>query len=333
MGDELHGLGQSMSVQTTQYAFGPTRTTNETRTSTDNKVSQLSHEQFKILQENYEKNTTSPPKAIGEDRSAWQKVVATTKELDGFTRLVKPGGAFRSIIDDSLEKVGAKEKSHLHKDDIADLKDILDETNPITGNKFVEHDLPNGEFLEVEEQQAIFLYSSHLYNIFNNTLGKKDNYLKDFMQRNDIPPEKMSDLKNLALDMSTVIASAVNKLPSYEGPLYRGTAFSNEELEGYKEGKVTVDPKFLSYSTDPSVSKEFAEDTAKSKNKISGKVMTPTIFVIQSSKSKDISEFSVKAEAERLYAPGQAFESLGVTKGEDELEGFAIITLREINIA
>ncbi|OBI02513.1 ADP-ribosyltransferase [Mycobacterium scrofulaceum] len=108
---------------------------------------------------------------------------------------------------------------------------------------------------------------------------------------------------------------ALEKLPTYEGTVVRGTNLPTEVLEQYKPGDIITEPAFTSTSTDPTVAQSptFAGNTE---------------FRIWSTTGRDISSVSMyPGEQEILFPAGSKFYV--VSKTVDPTTGRTIIEMIE----
>ncbi|MDO3651212.1 ADP-ribosyltransferase [Nocardia mangyaensis] len=112
------------------------------------------------------------------------------------------------------------------------------------------------------------------------------------------------------------INSALNKLPSKEGTMYRGTDLSPEVLASYKEGEVVTEKAFTSTSSDPG--RAFPGNTR---------------FTVESKTGKDVAPYSTAeqngmVENEVLFRSGTKFHV--VSKDADPDTGITYIHLAEV---
>lgn len=90
------------------------------------------------------------------------------------------------------------------------------------------------------------------------------------------------------------VSTALAKLPSHEGPVYRGTNLPPGALDRYVPGHAVTEPAFTSSSTDPTKSFE-----------------GNTVFIIDSSHGKDVAPYShFQGESEVLFDQHTRFEVL-----------------------
>jgi ADP-ribosyltransferase exoenzyme len=127
-------------------------------------------------------------------------------------------------------------------------------------------------------------------------------------------------LRSNAVDASQharieAIKNALQKLPTYRGPVVRGTDLSPEVLAQYRPGAVITEKAFLSTTTNPAVARSTA---------FSGNVE----FRIVSFTGRDVSSVSMfPGEREILFPPGTHFFVAGKTI--DPLTGKTIIEMIE----
>lgn len=108
------------------------------------------------------------------------------------------------------------------------------------------------------------------------------------------------------------INRGLDQMPRFEGPVYRGTSLTPEQVAHYVPGEIVTESAFT--STSAQAGKAFGGNTR---------------FVIQSSTGRDISSLSVysSTEAEVLFRPGTRFRV--ISKLDDAVTGQHIIVLVE----
>ncbi|AYF76581.1 hypothetical protein D7D52_25310 [Nocardia yunnanensis] len=145
------------------------------------------------------------------------------------------------------------------------------------------NDIPESEpeSLTVEEHEALHRYTDPDANVFSDLNHRLRNNL-------ELDP----DQQRLAADIS----SGLEKLPSFDGTVWRGTHLSPEELARYVPGAKVTEPSFTSSSRDPR------------------RIFTSNVeFVIHSESGRDISAISARpGEKEVLFKPDTTFEVRGV---------------------
>ena len=105
--------------------------------------------------------------------------------------------------------------------------------------------------------------------------------------------------------------AGLEKLPSYEGTVYRGVTLSPESIAKYVPGETVVESAFT--STSKTMGTSFPGNTK---------------FVIQSLEGKDVSLLSkYPGEQEILFRPGSPFKVLSKTT---DASGKTTIFLKEI---
>jgi hypothetical protein len=110
--------------------------------------------------------------------------------------------------------------------------------------------------------------------------------------------------------------SGLEKLPDYQGTVYRGSKMTAEWVKKYedasKAGQLMSDPAFLSTSYSQTQAEVF-RDQPDAEAKKAGKI--PVMYTIQSKHGKRIEFLSYKArEAEVLFKPNTAFRVLRVDR-------------------
>jgi len=253
---------------------------------------------------NAREGITSPMQLEGVDRTKWTSIEITPAERQNYLAMIQNPTS-------TIHRCGAYR--NLHKT-----------VRNCTG--YEPKDLPNGKKMEVEELQSIQVFSSTFYKIINQGLRNHPNDYPIALKETYTHQEYAEAMRAVAIECSTVISSALNKLPPYEGLLMRGTALKPEDLPKYHKGNIIFENKFSGGTIDFEVCKTFAERTAGS---YPGCV--PVVMCWESKTSKSIQDFSfLPNEAERLYPPGQGFQVIEVEEGIDELKGFKVIYLKEI---
>lgn len=189
--------------------------------------------------------------------------------------------------------------------------------------------LENGNIIYAGEQEAINLYTTQHYLLINGTLDSDKTSINQWKASYISKDKNLQEAQGYVMQIAEVAISGINKLPPYEGFLYRGDAMTNEKLEEYRQGAVIMNKKFLSCSTNAGVCEKFAKDGALDYIKDTAVDHKAVLFVFKSESAKDIQEFSkVWSEDERIYVPGQGFRSLGVD--EKTVPGLAIIYMEEM---
>lgn len=161
------------------------------------------------------------------------------------------------------------------------------------------------------ESAVLSFYTAAGFKIMNGCFGH-DKSVRDFMEGRGIPETQFSSVKNAALLLAKIGASALNKLPpAKESVLYRGSALSRENLEKMVPGTIISVNRFSSTSLQEGVAAAFATKNAG----LTGGL--EVIYVIENqTRAKDIDAYSALKERERVYAPQQKFEVVRVEKSE-----------------
>lgn len=106
------------------------------------------------------------------------------------------------------------------------------------------------------------------------------------------------------------LSTALGKLPKYEGPVFRGTILTPEQISRYEPGKFVTERAFTSTSTDP------------------GKAFPGNVrFLIDSRTGRDVSAYSGAPESEVLFDRDTVFEVLKTTT---DAKGKTVIYLAEV---
>lgn len=339
--------------------------------SLDNRVSDLTQKLSEGLK-NYRNTAASPPKATSSsNQKVWQHTTASKQDLQNFSDLFeKDKGPLRKILEKGFAETKNDSKENADRmtfqlgkimDDRLNIKmrgasvnklALPTEINKNPNPEIKKLLLENGLTLSVQEQQALKLYSTSLFPLINSAVTNKDEFLISFMEKYNIPLENMAELKNMAMQINIVLASALNKLPPCETKLYRGDAMPLEQLKKFKVGDVLVDPKFLSFSQEEKTAIGFAKSSAKTKNKsevikanATSKNETETVkssgnhvqvmYVVETGKktgSKSLEEYScTPSEKESMFTPPVAFKIKSVSDEKDK-DGNYIIVLEEITL-
>lgn len=126
---------------------------------------------------------------------------------------------------------------------------------------------------------------------------------------------RTGDLNRLTPAVETA-ASALDRMPSYQGTVYRGTTLSADALSKYQPGQVLTERSFLSTTQDVNVASHWREAN--------------TSFVINSTHNgKAIAAVSqFQKEAEVLFTPGTQFKIL--SHEVDQVTGHHTIFLNEV---
>jgi hypothetical protein len=106
------------------------------------------------------------------------------------------------------------------------------------------------------------------------------------------------------------LSTALGKLPKHEGPVFRGTILTPEQISRYEPGKFVTERAFTSTSTDPG--KAFPGDVR---------------FLIDSRTGRDVSAYSGAPESEVLFDRDTVFEVLRTTT---DAKGKTVIYLAEV---
>lgn len=186
------------------------------------------------------------------------------------------------------------------------------------------------------EIDGIKIYTSENYLLVNGTLDNDKTSLNDWIAKRsrlgfpNLSENDLKDAQKCVMKIAKMAASGINKLPPYEGMIYRGDSMTNEELDGWRTGdKIMITTKFMSCTTKVSLGETYAKNSAKSYINDTNKEYRPVVYAFHSQSSKDITKYSVHpAEDERIYTPGQAFRAFKVD--EETIPGLAIIFLEEL---
>ncbi|MET9488645.1 deaminase domain-containing protein [Nocardia sp. NPDC006630] len=147
--------------------------------------------------------------------------------------------------------------------------------------------------LTPDEQDALHRYTDPDANVFSDLNDRLRN-------ERDLDPEQ----QKLAADM----AAGLEKLPAYDGTVWRGTHLTPEQIARYVPGAKVPESSFTSTSRDPR--RIFSSNVE---------------FIVHSETGRDISAISARpGEKEVLFKPGTTFEVRGVV--EDPRAGLFGVT-------
>ncbi|MBA3603145.1 MAG: hypothetical protein H0W50_05790 [Parachlamydiaceae bacterium] len=295
-----------------------------------NNVSKKEMEQLKSLKNEGLKFTKTKGKLIKIKRNvSWKSVDVTPKEATKFQKSLWAGG----------EKVESKSAKYPLPSWTGGKRGELGELLEINLKPKDDEILGNGKTLSSAEAHAIYIYSTNNYLLINGTLDNDSTSLKQWVDAKLSKEEDKSLEKQKAIlnegkshvnEIAKLAASGINKLPSYEGQLYRGDGMTGAKLDEWRNGKIMVTTKFFSCSSKVEIGEKFARENAIGYMEDKKEEYKPVLYVFNSQNAKDIKKYSEKEEEdERIYNPGQAFRSVGVD--ETTVPGLAIIFMEEIN--
>lgn len=246
----------------------------------------------------------------------WQSVKATKEEADEFQKSL-------CVTD---------EKGHLKRGEIGK---VLEWSFRPRDDELIKS---TNETLFGGEKNAIRIYTTYNYLVINGTLDKDETSLRQWLgltyrpSQNVTEEKQIAHLKAVQNHVNTIakfLTSGINKLPSYQGQIYRGDAMTPAQLNEWRTGKIIMTTKFFSCSPDVGVGEKFARQNAIDYMKDKGVEYKPVLYVFNSKNSKDIRQYSNhEEEDERIYTPGQGFRSVDVD--EKTVPGLAIIYMEEM---
>ena len=110
---------------------------------------------------------------------------------------------------------------------------------------------------------------------------------------------------------AAAVSEALSKLPDWNGPVFRGTTLTSEQIASYVPGEVHSEAGFTSTTSDR-------------------KIAFPgnTLFLITPKHGKDVSPYSAYAESEILFDKGTDF--LVTSNFFSSQEGKYIIVMMEV---
>ncbi|WP_405133488.1 YwqJ-related putative deaminase [Nocardia sp. NBC_01388] len=164
-----------------------------------------------------------------------------------------------------------------------------DEPHPDTPDTQLHNEIPEAEPATeptADEQGALHRYTDPDADVYSDLNNRLRNGL-------ELSPEQ----HRLVSDM----VSGLEKMPTYDGTVWRGTHLSKEEIARYIEGETVPESSFTSTSRDPR------------------RIFTSNVeFIIHSETGRDISALSARpGEKEVLFKPGTNFEVRGVVRDPD----------------
>ncbi|GAB0104454.1 hypothetical protein JMUB6875_34280 [Nocardia sp. JMUB6875] len=159
-----------------------------------------------------------------------------------------------------------------------------DEPHPDDPDILSHDEIPDREqALTPDEQEAVHRYTDPDADVFSDLNHRLRNGL-------ELEPEQ----QKLVAD----ITSGLEKLPAYDGTVWRGTHLTPEQIARYVPGEKVTEASFTSTSRDPR------------------RIFTSKVeFIIHSESGRDISALSARpSEKEVLFKPGTTFEVRGVVE-------------------
>lgn len=225
---------------------------------------------------------------------------------------------------------------------IIPVKEQVKEFNDFIHHYFSEHTLssagqrqPSLKMISESEINAIRLFSSDECMFFYIPLETDKDRASEYLISTGnkyFGNLCAKDLEAKSLLCCTILCSALRKLPSHTGRVYRGLPLKKNKIaDWYSENQFTFDRFPQCFSTQKAVAISFALGIAQSSPLKPDEI--PTLLVLNSVSGKKIEEYSqTKKEQEVLYPPGIAFRSLGFDFKEAHGIEFAIVYLSEIKI-
>lgn len=244
-------------------------------------------------------------------KTSWSTIQVTKKEADSFQKAL-------GVNKNNPGKIG----KYLYEGGIASNR-----------NFFEDMPLDNGNILYGGEREGIYIYTSNNYLLLNGTLSNDATSLNEWEKCNEehLPKGFLKEAQKHVPEMAKMAASGINKLPPYKGLIYRGDAMTMEQLAEWRDGKIMMTNKFFSCSKSVNTAEDYARNSAISYMQDTKVEYKPVLYIFNSETSKDIKLHSLnKTEDERIYNPGQAFQSVKVD--EESVPGLAIIFLKEMKV-
>jgi len=249
-------------------------------------------------------------------RPLWKKTEATEEELQRFKKSYfhegKLGGLGKLIYPQSyLDSLYHREVTLIFHELNMRMRESKSDKNGLT----------------LMEREAIKLYTDEHFRLINGSLDLDATNLELYRKHLSLSVEGMKETRKIVAPvLIKVLASALNKLPSFKGQLYRGDAVEASQLKKWKrERKGFVAQKFLSCSAVPKVCKGFALESRADYEEERGGDYRPVLYIIESKSAKEISDYSYHAgEDEKLYFPGQRFKIYKIDDTRDIVNIFLV---------
>jgi len=135
----------------------------------------------------------------------------------------------------------------------------------------------------------------------------------------DDDPKFLASLK----EHEILLNSALDKLPAYNGAVYRSAALPNDLLSQYTKGKTIKELGFTSTTSNVEVTSNFKEAGSATR--------TPVLFVINSRKGRSVESMSaLPEEKEVIFKSKTNFKVLGIVDTPKENEMIKTIYLDEV---
>ncbi|MFH1729425.1 MAG: ADP-ribosyltransferase domain-containing protein [Pseudomonadota bacterium] len=157
--------------------------------------------------------------------------------------------------------------------------------------------------LSKHELTALMLYTGSNFEDINGALRKEI--------RTQAPSITMllGKSKEELKALRTLVSSALRKMPSQEGQVFRGQNYRRELIETLKPGDLMKDPGYFSASTSYDVAQEWSQQYKLYKHP------QPVVFKIDHKGGKNITDFSFNpTEDEVLFRDSTAFKVLSIDK-------------------
>lgn len=194
--------------------------------------------------------------------------------------------------------------------------------------------------LHMAEKRALATYTTGAYRLMNHKLSAdKDNFHENLkrwvektphadLMRKGTKKESIAQALEGVDELITLTASGLNKLPSYDGSVYRGCRLTQNEIDAYvnahakQEGVVRIEWKFNSTTKNRGRAESFTGWDPKPDN-------FPVLFEYEPPiTGKDIEQISTTpVEEEVLFNFGAVFQSTNVRQDDS---GTYIITMRQV---
>ena len=175
-------------------------------------------------------------------------------------------------------------------------------TKPGPGGQIGRNPFPN---VPPEEVAAVAAYTGPAHSQMNSLLRGREDRLTDLSD----------DGRTAIAAMNTLASKGLDKMPKFEGTVYRATRFTPERFSSYQVGSVITEKGFTSTSTYAEIADMFSSGLA---------------YVIKSKRGVNIDSVSMNAgESEVLFRPETKFKVLKVEK-DDSGDG-GIIYLAEVD--
>ena len=173
----------------------------------------------------------------------------------------------------------------------------------------------SGSKLNADELSALYYYTlPGGYQEINATLRGSPDFATESLRKRGIKKSKETVIKSAGLN-AEMASSALNKLPDYQGTVYRGLQLPQEVIDSQLGvGQVWEEQGFTSTTKNPL-------------QRYPGNV----VMEIKGKKGKDVSDYEAYKNQEVLFAPNSGFKVVGKRKVKKLGQDFWVIELEEVS--